>query len=147
VRAKSSPPSGIGAADRRRSASRMSTAAGSLSRRRSSAGERIAAPSHPRRPGRNSRPSRSATPSIGTFFDGPCRMNGQPQDSRGLESPIIDLGHTGTTEIGATVSPPAEESGPVRPVEARVLGRYENLGEIARGGMGRVYRVRDLELD
>src|SRR5215831_479291 len=74
-------------------------------------------------------------------------MNGRSQDSTGSESHIIDLGHTGTTEIGATLSLPAEESGPVRPVEARVLGRYENLGEIARGGMGMVYRVRDLELD
>ena len=26
------------------------------------------------------------------------------------------------------------------------LGRYENLGEIARGGMGQVFRVRDLDL-
>ena len=74
-------------------------------------------------------------------------MNGLSQDSTGSDSPIIDLGHSGTTEIGATVFLPAEESGPVRPVEARVLGRYENLGEIARGGMGMVYRVRDLALD
>ena len=86
-------------------------------------------------------------PAIGNSFDGTCRMNGLSQDSTGLESHIVDLGHTGTTEIGATVFLPAEESGPVRPVEARVLGRYENLGEIARGGMGMVYRVRDLELD
>ena len=29
----------------------------------------------------------------------------------------------------------------------RSLGRYENLGEMARGGMGRVHRVRDLRLN
>jgi hypothetical protein len=50
-------------------------------------------------------------------------MNGLSQDSTGSESHIIDLGHAGTTEIGATVLLPAEDSGPVRPVEARVPGR------------------------
>src|SRR5262249_56091035 len=75
--------------------------------------------------------------------DGTCRMNGRSQDSTGSESPTIDLGQTGTTEIGATVFLPVEESGPVRPVEARVLGRYENLGEIARGAMARAYPVPD----
>jgi serine/threonine protein kinase len=74
-------------------------------------------------------------------------MNRRSHESPASDSPTINLGLTGTSDIGATVFLPAEESGPDRPVEDRALGRYENLGEIARGGMGVVYRVRDLELD
>ena len=35
----------------------------------------------------------------------------------------------------------------VPPDVSEFLGRYQNLGEIARGGMGRVHRVRDLSLN
>ncbi len=58
-------------------------------------------------------------------------------DTSGPTLPLPTQGHESSRD-GATGGP---RDGP------EFLGRYENLGEIARGGMGRVHRVRDLRLN
>ena len=57
------------------------------------------------------------------------------------------------TAISTHLSPPSSGSGSgpgtrdTTELQGRVAGRYEIQGLIGRGGMGNVYRVRDLELD
>ena len=80
-------------------------------------------------------------------------VQGGPGKSEGAREPTVEL--SGVDVMEATASLPADlrkpdEPGMVEEAPARSFaspqGRYEDVGEIGRGGMGRVNSVRDTRL-
>lgn len=65
-------------------------------------------------------------------------------DSNGKDEPAIDA--TGMT-MGVLAGPETSSLGGLFPGPALFGGRYEILGMLGEGGMGTVYRARDVELD